>query len=168
MHHDIINQYYGTHGARIHREPGQSGAGHSLDEVYSDIEDGEDLNEDQWEELEDEIVAANEANFHHEPVAVPKHTNPFPTDEFAAAFDAALAAVRVEGTLPSGYGLLAEEWEDMYPSYEIIRSGHRGGKVLRVSLPEFQWMPRAEVWGQALDILNRLTYMFENDAENNS
>jgi hypothetical protein len=54
---------------------------------------------------------------------------------------------------------LPEEWEDgEYPSYEIIRSGKRTGRGLRVALPDFIWRRRAELWGQALDIVNRLTY----------
>jgi hypothetical protein len=60
--------------------------------------------------------------------------------------------------------LIPDEWEDNeYPSVEIIRSGRRGGKELRVALPDFVWRPRAELWGQALDILSRITYMTENE-----
>ena len=55
---------------------------------------------------------------------------------------------------------LTGEWEeDLYPSFEILRSGRRGGKELHIAMPDFIWRPREELWGQALDILNRLKHI---------
>jgi hypothetical protein len=160
VHPDVINQYYGVHQSR---RSGNAGGSQTLEE------DGDDqviLDEGDWLDLEDRVAADQEANFHHEAVEAPKHANPFPDEEFQRAFDEALAVILdqdAETEIPLGYGLLPEEWEDEeYPSVEIIRTGRRGGKELRVALPDFEWRPRAVLWGQALDIMDRLTYIYEN------
>jgi hypothetical protein len=50
-----------------------------------------------------------------------------------------------------------EEWDGhWYPTYEIIRSGRRGTKELRIPLPVDDWLPRAELWVIALDLMNRI------------
>jgi hypothetical protein len=149
IHPDIIEQYYGVHGQEYIRAPGLTGAGHSDDE-------------DVWEEVGEHVAAAQEANF-HDAVNVPAHNDPFTAPEHRQAFEEALESAIGSNTLPARYGLIPDEWEDNeYPSVEVIRSGRRGGKELRVALPDFVWRPRAELWGQALDILSRITYMTEN------
>jgi hypothetical protein len=62
-----------------------------------------------------------------------------------------------DGTLPHGYGIHTEEWpEDHYPTAELIQSGRKGVKTLRVPLPVHIWKPRAEKWVRALWTLNKV------------
>jgi hypothetical protein len=156
VHPDVVNQYYGVRGREARRAAGQTGAGHPSDE--------EDESEEDWADLGERIAEDQSANLHHEPVEVPEHADPFLSDEHRQAFHAALAVVREQGSLPVGYCLYDEELDtDGYPAYEIIKSGRHGTKELRVALPYFQWRPRAELWCQALDILNRIQFMYGNE-----
>ncbi|KAJ6476126.1 hypothetical protein C8R45DRAFT_834301 [Mycena sanguinolenta] len=163
VHPSILQQYYGIHGPRSRRAPGETGAGQLDDEdvpMPSVEEYGEDSESD--EDLAELVEEAQAENFHHQPVPVPKHANPFPDDETTQLFHDTRAAADEIDFLPEGYGLLPDEWEDgVYPSDEILKSGHRGGKELRVALPDSIWRPRAEMWGRALAILNELSYMNE-------
>lgn len=109
-----------------------------------------------------QIEEAHAENFHHEAVAVPKHANPFPDNESMTLFYDALEAAIHQGIVPSGYGLRPEEWgEEGYPSVEILKSGRRGGRQLRIPLPDGIWRPRAEQWGRALAILDQITFRNE-------
>ncbi|KAJ7793220.1 hypothetical protein B0H14DRAFT_2393724, partial [Mycena olivaceomarginata] len=166
VHPTVLQQYYGVHGKVARREPGATGAGQLDDEDipipsaenYEDEDSGSEDDDDLRQQLED----AQAENFHHEPVPVPKHANPFPEDETMQLFHDTLSAAEEIGLIPPGYGLLPDEWEDgIYPSYEILKSGRRGGKALRVALPDSIWRPRAEMWGRALAALNELSYMNE-------
>jgi hypothetical protein len=142
-----LGQVHGYHGWH-------SGAGHPPDE-----EPGVDFDDLQWEDIEDQVATEQESNFHHEAAAVPDHASPFKHAEDLQIFQQALDEVTELGIIPAGYGLLPDEWDDgEYPSYEVIRSGKRSGKGLHVILPDFIWRGRAEFWGQALDIMNRLIY----------
>ncbi|KAJ7683490.1 hypothetical protein B0H14DRAFT_2422414, partial [Mycena olivaceomarginata] len=99
--------------------------------------DGGDLGQ----QLED----AQAENFHHEPVLVPKHANPFPEDETMQLVHDTLSAAEEIGLIPPGYGLLPDKWEDgVYPSYEILKSGRCSGKALRVALLDSIWRPAQE------------------------
>ncbi|KAH7919743.1 hypothetical protein BV22DRAFT_1022427, partial [Leucogyrophana mollusca] len=150
----VINERFGVHGPEIHRHPAQTGAGHASDEEEDD-EDTENVGEEA-------AHLEADANSHHEPVSVPKHANPFPNDQYEQAFKTALATVVRRDMIPMGYGILQDEWDDdSYPSMEVIRSGRRRGKELRVGLPITKWLPKAVRWCQALDILNRLQFMHE-------
>ena len=149
------NQYYSVHGREIHWVEGQTGAGHPFNE--------EDISGENWADLGKRIAADQSANLHHEPVEVLEHTDPFTNDGHRQAFHTALSTVREWGLLPVGYGLYNEELDmDSYPAYEIIKSGRRA-KELQVALPHFQWRPRAELWCQALDILNRIQFMYGDE-----
>jgi hypothetical protein len=166
VHPDVINQYYGVHRRRSRGNAG----GSQTPEGYEDVSADQDaMDEGDWLDLEDRVAADQESNFHHEAVEAPKHANPFPNELYQETFEEALTLILDQGEeseIPSGYGLLPEEWEDEeYPSVEIIKTGRRGGKELRIALPDFQWRPRAVLWGQTLDIMNRLTYMYENEVE---
>ncbi|KAJ6605448.1 hypothetical protein DFH09DRAFT_897524 [Mycena vulgaris] len=119
--------------------------------------------DDSDDDLEQRIEHAHAENFHHDPVSVPKHANPFSDDETMELFHDTLSAADENGIVPPGYGLLPEEWEDgVYPTYEILKSGRRGGKRLRVALPDSIWRPRAEMWGRGLAISNQLSYINES------
>jgi hypothetical protein len=156
VHPNVLEQYYGVD--RTGTSPTrQTGAGHPPDEA-DDIDD-DDL---EWENLEDQVAADQESNFHHEAAVVPDHANPFQHEGDEEIFQQVFDTVTEQGLIPAGYGLLPEEWEDgEYPSYELIRSGKRSGNNLHVALPDFIWRRRAEMWGQAIDIVNRLTYIHE-------
>jgi hypothetical protein len=150
VHPDVIQQYYGIRGHEYQCAPGQTGAGHPPDE--------------DWMDLGEQVAADQSTNVHHEAVEVPGNEDPFSSDQQRDAFRTALAAVQEQALLPHGYGLHQDEWEtESYPAYEIMKSGWRGTKELRVALPNFQWQPRAELWGQALDILNHIKYMYGNE-----
>jgi hypothetical protein len=151
VHPDVINQYYGIHGRQTRWAPDQTGAGHPEEEDDAD----------DWEDLEEMVGADQEENIRHEPIEVPETADPFSTPELRVAFEAAFASVQEHGLIPTGYGLLPEEWDDsLYPSVEVIRSGRRGTKELAISLPDFLWRPKAEMWGQALDILTHIEHMY--------
>ncbi|KAH7903832.1 hypothetical protein BJ138DRAFT_1019989 [Hygrophoropsis aurantiaca] len=148
-----INDHFGVHGPEIHRHPAQTGAGHASDE--DEESHGTDNDEAEAAQL------AN-ANSYHDPVSVPKHANPFQDEQYHQAFITALNTVVQRNMVPLGYGILQDEWDDdSYPSMEVIRSGRKRGKELRVGLPVTKWLPRAVRWCQALDILNRLQCMYE-------
>jgi hypothetical protein len=163
LHPDVIERYYGVEGTQINRHPGQSGAGLLQDEgdLDSDDEidlDGEVMDEDgdDWEDIQDQLAEDIEHNFHHSPVDVPKHSVPFLTQMAADVFTGSLEELQSQQLVPVGFGMTSDEWGDEgYPSYEIIRTGRRGRKELRIDLPDFIWRPRAELWVQALHTLIR-------------
>ncbi|KAJ7454504.1 hypothetical protein FB451DRAFT_1144467 [Mycena latifolia] len=162
VHPDLIRELYGVEGTVIERGPGDTGAGQLDDEEVPILDpNGLQLDVENWEDMIDEIEAANEHHFHHEPVAVPKHSNPF-SDKALEIFDASLAEAEHLQVIPPGYGLQQDEWENgAYPAFEIIKSGRKGSKELRVALPDSVWRPRAQMWGRALAILDQVTFIFE-------
>lgn len=163
VHPDIIRELYGVHGAPVERGPGETGAGQLDDEEVAALDvEGLELDEEDWEDMVEDLEAANANHFHHEPVAVPKHKSPFNGDALEL-FNTTLAEADRLQIIPPGYGLLQAEWEaEMYPAFEILRSGRKGSKELRVALPDSVWHPRAELWGHALAILDQLTLTLES------
>ncbi|KAF8189539.1 hypothetical protein K438DRAFT_1593144, partial [Mycena galopus ATCC 62051] len=167
VHPSVLAAHYGVHGPRRNRPPGQTGAGQLEDEEVplpsSQANDSDgDSDSDDEDDLEAHIAEAHADNFHHEAVPVPKHAEPFEDETAMQLFYDALAQADADGTVFPGYGLLLEEWEDgVYPSFEILKSGRRGGKQLCVALPDSIWRPRAEMWGRGLAILDHLRYMSE-------
>jgi hypothetical protein len=169
LHPDIIERYYGVEGTRIKQQVGQSGAGLLEDEGDLDDSDsevgyveGEDdiyteaevMDEDDWEDIQGQLAEDIEHNFHHSPVDVPKHSAPFRTQVAVDVFNGSLEELQAKQIIPAGFGITAVEWgNEGYPSYEVIRTGRRGRKELRIDLPDFVWRPRAELWVQALHIL---------------
>ncbi|GLB45737.1 hypothetical protein LshimejAT787_2700070 [Lyophyllum shimeji] len=170
VHPEIINRYYGVHGRPTTRDAGQTGAGHANDDVDVDDDDDDDVvnldavmmeDEDVWEDLEDRIAEEHDHNFNHAAIPVPKHSMPYRTEAGLNSFKTAVLALAEGGVIPSGYGLLPEEWDETgYPSVETIRSGRRGGKELSIDLPDEIWRPRAEQWVRALHIMDQIRYDF--------
>ncbi|KAJ7447553.1 hypothetical protein B0H11DRAFT_1709449, partial [Mycena galericulata] len=153
---DIIKELYGVHGAVRQHVAGETGAG-QLDDEEVPIPDSEE----DWEDLIEDVQASNEHHFHHEPVPVPKHANPF-SDNALQLFDSALSEANDLHVIPSGYGMLPEEWENgSYPAFEILKSGRKGSRELRVGLPDSVWRPRAQLWVRALAVLDELTNMLD-------
>ncbi|KAJ7585596.1 hypothetical protein C8J56DRAFT_788316, partial [Mycena floridula] len=145
-----IDENYGIHGAQRARDEGETGAGGLDDEEIPLVDDDEELDSDN-----EEWDAAD--GIHLPPVAVPKTRCPFDTEDDLALFQQAFQAADAANLLPDGLGLIQEEWDDgMYPSFEIIESGRKGSKELRVDLPDIVWRPRAGRWGRALYIMQQI------------
>lgn len=157
IHPDVLNKYYGVAGQPRTQIPGQSGAGHPDDEEDEDLQNDEDMDVD---ELENQIAMDHAHNFNHEAVKAPKHTKPFTSSLAEQAFTQELQGREDDGILPEGYGIHPDEWEENgYPSYEIIRTGRRARKELRVALPDDMWRPRAETWVRALYTMTEVLEM---------
>ncbi|KAF5350426.1 hypothetical protein D9758_012442 [Tetrapyrgos nigripes] len=165
-----IARSYGVYGTPIHRHAHQTGAGHSSDEESeseSDCEewygiDDETNSADSWYgiggEADDvEVQAQFESdNESYQAVDAPDHSKPFDQKRMMVFTDA-LAQMREEGRVPSGYGLLEDELgEDGYPGLETISTGRSGSKTLDIVLPHVIWKPRAELWATALYLMDRL------------
>ncbi|KAF7335795.1 hypothetical protein MVEN_02235500 [Mycena venus] len=157
-----IRRYNGIHGPERSRAPGQTGAGQLDDEDVSAPSSNSSNKSESEDDLEAQIEEVHAENFHHEAVSVPKHANPFDDNDTMELFYDALEAAIREDIVPPGYGLLPEEWdEEGYPAFEILKSGRRGSKQLRIALPDDIWRPRAEMWGRALAILEQISYANE-------
>ncbi|KAJ7062379.1 hypothetical protein C8F01DRAFT_1057336 [Mycena amicta] len=166
-HPAVLEQFYGADG------PDLPDNGQLSDDEYTDevVEGAEDSDESEFEFAEDDedtnniantIEEAYGQNFHPEPVSVPKHECPFDGDDEFQLFVDTLEQATSMNLVPQGYGMLPDEWDDdEYPSYGIIKSGRRGAKRMRVSLPDHVWRPRVEMWTRALDILQRIQYLYE-------
>lgn len=141
-----LDMYYGVHGPAHYHPPGVSGAGHPSDEE-SDDDDDDDGPVD---------IDLNEADPPAAP-QVPESHNPFNNDDVEHVFHEAFHLVCEEGVVPAGYNILPNEWdEDGYPTVEILRTGRRGRREIKVGLTDEIWRPRAVLWVQALDVLTRL------------
>ncbi|KAJ7872820.1 hypothetical protein B0H14DRAFT_2344567, partial [Mycena olivaceomarginata] len=170
VHPTVLARHYGVHGAQARRLPGQTGAGQLEDEDVAvpsgrnvDDDDASNSDSDSEDDLEEQIAETHADNFHHEPVPVPKHAEPFEDEADMRLFYDTLAEADENGIVFPGYGLLPDEWEDgAYPSFELLKSGRRGGKQLRVALPDSIWRPRAELWGRGVAILNHIKYMADD------
>ncbi|KAJ7588266.1 hypothetical protein C8J56DRAFT_786004, partial [Mycena floridula] len=94
-----------------------------------------------------ELVAQkHQSQILHKPVKVPKHRCPFDMPESLQIFEDTLHQATTNDLIPDGYGLTPEEWdEDRYPE-------------LWISLAFAVWKPRADMWGQALYIMNSLLF----------
>jgi len=144
IHPDVINEYYGVHGAPARRHPHQSGAGHPADEEGSDDDN-----------ITGYVADQQQQHVHHEAIRVPSHRNPFGDVEKEVQFFNVLHKVITEGITPDHIGLTPEEWgSDHYPAYETIRVGRCGSKELHISLAEPIWYYRACLWCQALMLLS--------------
>ena len=157
---EAIHKYYGVYRRQAPEIPGQTGAGHPLDEEDEVPTVGNGPEEDQWINIE----SAHEEtapNIRHDPIPVPRHANPL-TDEEIIAFNMALQHYQSNELNLQGYGLHEDEGGEEafpsieFPSIELISAGRCGTKQLRISLPIHIWQPRAELWGQSLYILNQI------------
>jgi hypothetical protein len=126
IHPNTLNQYYGVHGRPWQVRDGQTGAGHSDDELDDDLI--EDL--DSTENLAGCIADHQKSNIQHEAIDPPPHSSPF-QDGTQDLFFRVLAEVVEQDIIPTGYGLLPCECEDnIYPLFEDIQIGRRGKKEL--------------------------------------
>ncbi|KAJ6470483.1 hypothetical protein C8R45DRAFT_1055091 [Mycena sanguinolenta] len=161
VHPDIIQRYYGIRGPVRRPISGQTGAGQLDDEDISLPPNDPGTESSSEVDLEELVEEAHVENF-HDAVGVPKHANPFSDDETMQLFYDSLEASIHADIVPPGYRLLPEEWEGgEYPTFEILKSGRRGGRELRVALPDAIWRPRAVMWGRALAVLEQIGYVNE-------
>jgi hypothetical protein len=151
-----LNRCYGVYSNAIQRLPRQTGAGHPADE-------DDDLNagpgDNDWIDINDanDAIAEAENNVYAELVSVPGHNDPFASEDEMQLFARTLHRHQTQGYIPAGYGMLQDEWEGgVYPAIQMIPSGRRGSKQLRIGLPHNRWRSRSELWVQALDIMIRL------------
>ena len=153
IHPDVINKYYGVDLSKHRRPAGVTGAGHPDDE--EDISDSESSDLGSSHGLAEKIARDQMGHIRHEGIAVPVHGNPFHDDSHEQQFWHVLAEVIQKDVTPEGVGLLPKEWEDVtYPTFEVLRVGHKGSKEIEVSLADPIWLQRAKLWGRALTILN--------------
>ncbi|KAF8215041.1 hypothetical protein K438DRAFT_1561612, partial [Mycena galopus ATCC 62051] len=114
------------------------------------------------DDLEEQIEEEHTENF-HEAVSALKHADPFDDSAIMQLFYNSLEAAIRANIVPPGYGLLPEEWDkDGYPSFKILKLGHRGSKQLTISLPDEIWWPRAEMWGRTLAVFDQISYTNES------
>ncbi|KAJ7602094.1 hypothetical protein DFH06DRAFT_1024231, partial [Mycena polygramma] len=125
----------------------QPGVHPTILEEYYGVQ--EDLDE-EWEDIDDMIADDQTRDVRHEPVEVPSHNGPF-NPELEAVFFEALEAVKAQNIVPESFDLNL----DAYPLRESIHLG-RGGKRISVILPVDVWWPRALLWAQGLDLMDRM------------
>ncbi|KZS99414.1 uncharacterized protein LAESUDRAFT_668019, partial [Laetiporus sulphureus 93-53] len=140
IHPDVLHELYGMARTPVHRRRGQTGAGHPPEEEESENED-DAIVDGPTADISEQIAAAQQGNVRHDPVDVPAHASPFADEATETLLFNALAAVRGDGFLPAGYGVLIGEEIDAYDHEEAIRLGRHGTKELIVTLPEHIWRP---------------------------
>ncbi|KIM52119.1 hypothetical protein SCLCIDRAFT_39426, partial [Scleroderma citrinum Foug A] len=97
----------------------------------SQISPSSDMDDQEWEEIPLEttdltmiaslIAEEQTAQFLHEGAQVPRDHNPFSHSGAETVFTEALEEVQAIGYIPSGLGMLEEEWDgDGYPELEVI------------------------------------------------
>jgi len=148
IHPDVIQHYLGFAGQS------NSQMSSSLD---SDTQEWEDIPLDSTDLTTVATLVAEEqaTQILHEGAQVPNDDNPFPTPQAEMVFQDAFERLHEMEHIPSGFGILEEEWgEDGYPETEVIHSRRQGKKELIVELPHFIWQPRAIRWCQSLAVLN--------------
>lgn len=109
----------------------------------------------------DHVTADVLSQLHHRPVPVPKHQNPFDPELHGIFLECLEECIR-DDIIPFGHRVRMEEWDDEgYPSFEILKSGRRGTKELRIPLPVDDWLPRAELWVQARVAMDNILNVIE-------
>ncbi|PCH39165.1 hypothetical protein WOLCODRAFT_146872 [Wolfiporia cocos MD-104 SS10] len=117
---------------------------------------GPDTNDRSPNDLRLLVAATQHSNIRHAAIPVPSNSNPFESEDSEALYFDALDLIRLEGTIPAGFGALPIE--HAYEAEEVIRLGRRGRKELAVGLPEHIWRPQIELWAQAVHLLNEFMY----------
>ncbi|KAI5982901.1 hypothetical protein EDC04DRAFT_2616344 [Pisolithus marmoratus] len=86
--------------------------GSSDNEEWEDVLDDNDM-ATEHSDLPSMIADDQAPEFAHDGAAVPLEVNPFPSPDWQAAFWQALQHVQEIGHIPSGYGMLEQEWGGM-------------------------------------------------------
>jgi hypothetical protein len=88
-------------------------------------------------------------------VPVSESRRPFSNDKSQETFFAVLGDVVKENIVPSGYGMMPNEWANgIYPVIEHVTVGQRGQKNIEISLIDPIWKERATLWIQGLSALS--------------
>ncbi|PCH39125.1 hypothetical protein WOLCODRAFT_168135 [Wolfiporia cocos MD-104 SS10] len=152
LHPDVLHEHYGTTNQQVRRRRGQTGAGHPPEEDDNSDASNSDSETDSDLGITTQVAATQHSNIRHAAIPVPSNSNPFESEDSEALYFDALDLIRLEGTIPAGFGALPIE--HAYEVEEVIRLGRRGRKELVVGLPEHIWRPRIELWAQAVHLLN--------------
>ena len=80
------------------------------------------------QDLGSQIGTDQQANVHHEPIAIPNTSNVFPSDEVVELFHQALSDADADNMIPEGFLLSDDNWLDGYPTHEMITIGTLSGK----------------------------------------
>lgn len=172
---DLLQQHYGIDRKGKARQEGQTGAGHPMDESDDEDEDDDFESEEEPDDLGDfpeepsnaeqaeswrQVLRSQASQLTASRVQVPRKQCPFTQQELSEVFEPLLTQVNEVDFVPSGLGLRDEEltrngWST-YPTIEILRSGRRGSRELRIALPAIDWRPRANIWGRALHVMNTM------------
>ncbi|KAF9051909.1 hypothetical protein BJ165DRAFT_1316956, partial [Panaeolus papilionaceus] len=109
---------------------------------------------DSDDEEEHDVDPAEDVdpNIHHEAVDVPGGNCPL-NEATLAAFKTCIERVYQDGEIPCGYGVHPDEWEDGYYSETEGLAIGVSKKMKTVQLPNRIWLPRAQLWVQALCLL---------------
>lgn len=147
-----------------------TGSEGSQEEILDPESSWTDVSEEQYASDEDEdsdeeenmvytIMNQQTPNVRHAAIKVPRVQNPFVSAARLDDFLRALEDLEHHNILPEG--LLArpqewmEEWEGAgYPTWESLAVG-RSRKNMAIDLPCSIWVPRAQRWCQAVDMLTR-------------
>jgi hypothetical protein len=157
-HHRSIE---GTTGAGALPEDSLGAAPGLAEESYDDDDlDETELSAEQSEVLSflrQQLQAEQSKHVRHPPVPVPSRQSPFLSEETKASFQEAFDIAEGDGYVPSGYGILQDEWENgVYPEVEYIGRGRIHDPSLYISLPHAVWYPRAVKWAVGLHIMNSI------------
>lgn len=170
MDADLLQHFYGADGDLIHPHPGTSGAGTMAeDSLYPPVLSANSTHDDESENPEglseqevttlgfirEQLASQQKNHIRHPPIKVPRHNNPFSSQEQEEMFWQAVQDATDEGYVPQGYGVCPDEWEEsIYPEIEVIRSGNRKRGELEIMLPNSVWLPRATQWACALHVMD--------------
>ncbi|KAL1660010.1 hypothetical protein GGG16DRAFT_58163, partial [Schizophyllum commune] len=145
VHPDVLQEFHGVEGRRLTRQPGQTGAGHSVQDMPAAL----------LSEIADQIAESQSRNIRHPAVKVPRQSPPFDENTAATLFKPVLDTLIAEGRLPSGMYVRPDEWdEEGYPEYEEIPVGRGRSGKLRIPLPADVWLSRAELWCRAVTAMS--------------
>ncbi|KAJ7718880.1 hypothetical protein DFH07DRAFT_761389, partial [Mycena maculata] len=164
IHPGVISRYLGVMGPKKHCGPNQTGAGHAEDDDDSDSEEEDEFPDidDTEADMENRISMDQAHNIRHAPIKVARHCSPFDNAEQEAIFMDLLEDILEQDNVPEDYRVRDVEWdEEDYPETEIIRPGIRGKEIV-VVLPRGEWLPRAVIWAQALDVLSQILTQLES------
>ena len=145
IHPDAIQEYYGTTWERVHRQTGQTGAGHPHEECDNDYAETD---------LIDNVVQDQDSDIRHDSIPTPDHEVPSMSPEHLTLFSDSLAALQNDdqGDLLRSVAGLVFVWDPV----EVMRVGRRRQKELVISLEDAAWEKRTLLWLAALRVLDRL------------
>ncbi len=93
-------------------------------------------------------------------VEVVSTESPFQDPEHEAGFFAALEHRSANGHVPENFGVAEAEWEHgEYPVTEYLQVGRKRGRQIPINLSTEIWLPRAQLWARALELMIRSQHL---------